>query len=222
MDVDCFDHSLVQRAQVGECGAFNVLVRKYRHRIMKITLRYTRNNADAEDAVQETFIKAFRALHRFRGEAAFSSWLYRIAVNSAKTALALRARHSNVFVSNCDEKDDPALALSELATPEALALTEEICAAMNAAIDALSDEQRTVVVLREFHGLSYSQVAHEMSCPIGTVRSRVSRAREAIDQRLRCFFDDGSARARQRRAIRPRGNTQVTWPMREERIELVG
>jgi RNA polymerase sigma-70 factor (ECF subfamily) len=174
MDVDCFDHSLVQRAQVGECGAFNVLVRKYRHRIMKITLRYTRNNADAEDAVQETFIKAFRALHRFRGEAAFSSWLYRIAVNSAKTALALRARHSNVFVSNCDEKDDPALALSELATPEALALTEEICAAMNAAIDALSDEQRTVVVLREFHGLSYSQVAHEMSCPIGTVRSRVS------------------------------------------------
>ncbi len=195
MDVDSFDHSFVKRAQAGECEAFNVLFRKYRHRIMKISLRYTRNNADAEDAVQETFIKAFRALHCFRGEAAFSSWLYRIAVNSAKTALAIRARHSNVFVSNCDEKEHPALGLSELATPEALALTEEICAAMNAAIDALSDEQRTVVVLREFHGLSYSQVAHEMSCPIGTVRSRVSRAREAIDQRLRCFFDDGLGRS---------------------------
>jgi RNA polymerase sigma-70 factor (ECF subfamily) len=199
MSVDCCDRTLVLRAQSGERPAFNALVRKYRHRVMKLSMRYIRNRADAEDAVQETFMKAYWGLQHFRGDSAFYSWLHRIAVNSAKTALSLRARHSSVFASankNADERNDASAALREMDTPEELALTDEICGAVNAAIEALADEQRTAIVLREFEGLTYSQVASAMSCPVGTVRSRVFRAREAIDDQLRHVFDDGLGRAR--------------------------
>src|ERR1700733_6705039 len=176
MNVECCDRSLVQRAQSGERGAFNVLVRKYRHRIMNLSMRYTRNRADAEDAVQETFIKAYWGLQHFRGDAAFSSWLHRIAVNSAKSVLLLRARDASVFRSdtgNNDETYETSVTPKELDTPEELALTDEIRDAVTAAIESLGEEQRNAIVLREIHGLSYSQVASTMSCPVGTVRSRV-------------------------------------------------
>ncbi len=140
---------------------------------MKLSMRYTRNRADA----------------------AFYSWLYRIAVNSAKTILSLRARDASVFRSDAPH-DDELIALKELDTPEELALTDEICNPVNAAIEALSEEQRTAIVLRKFQGLSYSQVASAMSCPVGTVRSRVFRAREAMDNQLRHVFEDGLGRAK--------------------------
>jgi RNA polymerase sigma-70 factor, ECF subfamily len=197
MKLEYCDRSLVRDAQSGERSAFNVLVCKYRHRVMKLSMRYTRNRADAEDAVQETFIKAYWGLRHFRGEAAFSSWLHRIAVNSAKTVLSLRARDAGVFRSdtrNNDEMNETSLTLQELDTPEELALTDEICDAVNAAIESLDEEQRNAIVLREIQGLSYSQVASTMSCPVGTVRSRVFRAREAIDNQLRHVFDDGLGR----------------------------
>lgn len=193
------DRSLVLRAQSGERSAFNALVRRYRHRVMKLSMRYTRNRADAEDAVQNTFLKAYWGLQHFRGDAAFYSWLYRIAVNSAKTVLSLRARDASVFRSDArhdDELNETSVALMELDTPEELALTDEICNSVNAAIEALCEDQRTAIVLREFQGLSYSQVASAMSCPVGTVRSRVFRAREAIDKQLRHVFDDGIGRAK--------------------------
>lgn len=217
--VEPCDRTLVLRAQSGERSAFNALVCKYRHRVLKLSMRYTRNRADAEDAVQETFLKAYWGLQHFRGEAAFYSWLYRIAVNSAKTVLSLRARNAKGLsydTRNCDgdsdERSEPSTAL-ELDTPEELVLTEEICNAVNAAIEALCEEQRTAIVLREFQGLSYSQVASSMSCPIGTVRSRVFRAREAIDQQLRQVFGEGLAGARPR-GISPRDEfAQPTAPL---------
>jgi RNA polymerase sigma-70 factor (ECF subfamily) len=192
MNVDCCDRTLVMRAQSGEQRAFDVLVCKYRPRVMKLTMRYMRNRDDAEDAVQETFMKAYWGLRRFRGDSAFYSWLHCIAINSAKTALSLRARHSSVFYTAriAGELSDSGIVLKEMDTPEQLALTDEICGAVDAAIDALGDEQRVAIELREFEGFTYSQVASAMSCPVGTVRSRVFRAREAIDNRLRYVFDD--------------------------------
>jgi RNA polymerase sigma-70 factor (ECF subfamily) len=187
MDVKSRDRVLVARAQSGERGAFNDLVRKYRHRVLKLSMRYTRNRADAEDAVQNTFIKAYCGLQDFRGDSAFYSWLHRIAVNSAKTAISLRARDASIFKFNTrsdDALNDTSVALKELDTPEELALTAEICEAVNGAINELCEEQRTAIVLRELEGFSYSDVASAMSCPVGTVRSRVFRAREAISTQL--------------------------------------
>jgi RNA polymerase sigma-70 factor, ECF subfamily len=199
MDAKSIDRTLVLRAQSGEDSAFNALVSKYRQRVMKLSMRYTRNRADAEDAVQNTFIRAYRGLRNFRGDSAFYTWLHCIAVNSAKTVLSRSARNGGVFVSNhwdADDTNDTFAGLIDLDTPEELALTDEICCAVNASIEALCEEQRTAIVLREFQGLSYSQMAHAMSCPVGTVRSRVFRAREAIDNQLRHVFDDGLGRAK--------------------------
>ncbi len=204
-EVKSCDRILVLRAQSGERSAFNALVRRYRHRVMKLSMRYTRNRADAEDAVQNTFLKAYWGLQHFRGDAAFYSWLYRIAVNSAKTVQSLRARDASVFRSatrHDDELNETSVPLKELDTPEELALTDEICDSVNAAIEALCEEQRTAIVLREFHGLSYAQVASAMSCPVGTVRSRVFRAREAIDNQLRRVFEDGIGRSRRNLSLR--------------------
>jgi RNA polymerase sigma-70 factor, ECF subfamily len=198
---------LVLRAQSGEHDAFNALVLKYRHRVMKLSMRYTRNRADAEDAVQNTFIKAYWGLQNFRGESAFYSWLHRIAINSAKSVLSLRARDASVFLStsrNADDTNETSMALRDLDTPEELALTDEICSAVNASIEALCEEQRTAIILRELEGLRYSQVASAMSCPIGTVRSRVFRAREGIDNQLRHVFEDGLGRAKNNVSSRSR------------------
>jgi RNA polymerase sigma-70 factor (ECF subfamily) len=170
---------------------------------MKLSMRYTRNRADAEDAVQNAFLKAYWGLQQFRGDAAFYSWLHRIAVNSAKTVLSLRARDARVFRSATrydDYAHETPVAPTDLDTPEELAVTDQIRDSVNAAIAALSEEQRTAIVLREFQGLSYSQVASAMSCPVGTVRSRVFRAREAIHRQLRQVFDGGLGRARQNKS----------------------
>jgi RNA polymerase sigma-70 factor (ECF subfamily) len=187
---DSFDEKLVRQAQAGDYRAFNALDCKYRARIMQLTLRYARNEADAEDLVQDTFLRAYRALLTFRGDASFYSWLHRIAINAAKTAFHVHARDAHVvsMEGTCSEQ------FEELATPESLAVTDEILAAIGAAIDGLCEDQRRAIVLREIDGLSYQQVAGEMSCPVGTVRSRVFRAREAIHLRVRDSFDGGLGR----------------------------
>ncbi len=208
MNAESTDRVLVRRVQSGERGAFNQLVRKYRARVLKVVMRYTRNRADAEDAVQETFLKAYWGLRHFRGDSAFYSWLHRIAVNSAKTVLSVRARHAGWVTPAAEAGDDleeRSAAACDLDTPEELVLTEEISLLVHGAIDALCEEQRTAIVLREFQGLSYAQVARVMGCPVGTVRSRVFRAREAIDESLREVFDDGLGRARRRLALRDEG-----------------
>ncbi|HTV95896.1 MAG TPA: sigma-70 family RNA polymerase sigma factor [Steroidobacteraceae bacterium] len=191
MNVDCSDRSLVLRAQSGERGAFNALVRKYRRRVMQLSMRYTRDRDDAEDAVQDAFLDAYGGLRHFRGEASFYSWLHRIVVNSAKTVLSLRAREARLFRSGTGDDDDAdeKWQCTDLDTPEELALTEEIRDAISSAMQGLCEEQRTAIALRELQGMSYSQVASAMSCPIGTVRSRVFRARAAIDGQLRRAFD---------------------------------
>ena len=197
MNIQSCDRLLVQRAQSGEHRAFNLLLDKYRQRLMKLSMRYTRNHEDAEDAVQETFLRVYRGLKYFRGEAAFYSWLHRIAINSAKTVLSFRSRYSGVWAS--DMANGNAMCEAAVArwdTPEKFALTEEIGRAINAAVERLCEGQRTAILLREIEGLSYAQIASSMSCPVGTVRSRVFRAREAIDEFLRPVFDDGLSRAR--------------------------
>jgi RNA polymerase sigma-70 factor (ECF subfamily) len=163
---------------------------------MQLAMRHTRNPQDAEDIVQNTFLKAFRALRQFRGDSAFYSWLHRIAINATKSALMARRRDLSVMAPTIESSElDEGLGMpKDWDTPEELALTDEICHVVNAAIEELCEEQRGAIVLRELEGLSYAEVALSMSCPIGTVRSRVFRAREAIDIQLRRVFDNGLSR----------------------------
>jgi RNA polymerase sigma-70 factor, ECF subfamily len=192
MDVENTDTYLVLRAQAGDHVAFGILVGKYQLRVMQLSMRYTRNRADAEDAVQETFIKAYGGLRNFRGEASFYSWLHRIAINSAKT---VRDRWSSRCIGTHDiQMGAPPEKLRDLDTPQELALTEELGSALSVALDSLPDEQRTAIELRELEGWSYSRIAASMSCPVGTVRSRIFRARDAINSYLRSAFDDRSLR----------------------------
>ena len=198
MSAEESDLSLVQRAQRGETGAFDALVRRYQHKVVKLVMRYVRNPTEAEDIAQDAFIKAYRALPRFRGDSAFYTWLYRIAINTAKNSLASRARNPvQLDVGGGGDDDDrPGLEerMIDAATPEALALTEEIRDTVTAAIDQLPDDLRTAIMLRELEGLSYEEIAKTMDCPVGTVRSRIFRAREAVDGRLREIFDGGLGR----------------------------
>jgi len=200
VNAEASDLSLVQRAQKGEAGAFDALVRRYQHKVVKLVMRYVRNQTEAEDIAQEAFIKAYRALPRFRGDSAFYTWLYRIAINTAKNALAARARNPVQFDldrGNGDDGDAPGDLqdrMTDTATPEALALTEEIRATVTAAIEQLPEDLRTAIMLRELEGLSYEEIATAMDCPVGTVRSRIFRAREAVDARLREIFDGGLGR----------------------------
>jgi RNA polymerase sigma-70 factor (ECF subfamily) len=198
MSTEESDLSLVQRAQRGESGAFDALVRRYQHKVVKLVMRYVRNPTEAEDIAQDAFIKAYRALPRFRGDSAFYTWLYRIAINTAKNSLASRSRNPVRLDADGGGDDDDRPGLEErmidAATPEALALTEEIRATVTAAIDQLPDDLRTAIMLRELEGLSYEEIAKTMDCPVGTVRSRIFRAREAVDERLRDIFDGGLGR----------------------------
>jgi RNA polymerase sigma-70 factor (ECF subfamily) len=197
MSAEESDLSLVQRAQRGESGAFDALVRRYQHTVVNLVMRYVRNPTEAEDIAQDAFIKAYRALSRFRGDSAFYTWLYRIAINTAKNSLAARARNPVQLDSNgSGDEDRPGLEerMIDTATPEALALTEEIRATVSAAIDRLPEDLRTAIMLRELEGLSYEEIAKTMDCPVGTVRSRIFRAREAVDERLREIFDGGLGR----------------------------
>jgi RNA polymerase sigma-70 factor, ECF subfamily len=185
------DRALVERAQRGEPHAFEMLVVKYQRRIERLVSRMLRDPMAIEDVAQETFIRAWRALPQFRGESAFYTWLYRIAINTAKKALADRKRDPVVAEStlvSTEDGEEPSRLENELSdgeTPDAVLASKEIAAAVNAAIDALSEDLRQAVVLREIEGLSYEEIAAVMNCPIGTVRSRIFRAREAIAGRLR-------------------------------------
>jgi RNA polymerase sigma-70 factor (ECF subfamily) len=198
MGPDASDLSLVRRVQRGERSAYDLLVLKYQHKVVKLVMRYLRDPADAEDVAQEAFIKAYRALPQFRGDSAFYTWLYRIAINTAKNALAARERQPVSYEFDTQQGEDGPDEISRLKdpeTPEGLALTEEIRETVNAAIVALPEDLRTAIVLRELEGLSYEEIAVSMDCPVGTVRSRIFRAREAIDRRLREVFDGGLGRA---------------------------
>jgi RNA polymerase sigma-70 factor, ECF subfamily len=185
------DALLVERAKRGEVGGFEMLVVKYQRRIERLIGRMVRDVDLVPDIAQETFIRAWRALPQFRGESAFYTWLYRIAVNTAKKALVDKKRDPVMLESaliSTDEGEEPSRAQNELShgeTPEAMLASKEIAATVNAAIDALSEELRQAIVLREIEGLSYEEIADVMNCPIGTVRSRIFRAREAIANRLR-------------------------------------
>jgi RNA polymerase sigma-70 factor, ECF subfamily len=197
MSADVSDLSLVRRVQRGDKGAFDALVLKYQHKLVKLVMRYVRNPAEAEDIAQEAFIKAYRALPQFRGDSAFYTWLYRIAINTAKNALAARERNPVSYeldLHSNDESSDMVSRLKDPETPEGLALTEEIRDTVNRAIGELPEDLRTAIVLRELEGLSYEEIAESMDCPVGTVRSRIFRAREAIDRRLKEVFDGGLGR----------------------------
>jgi RNA polymerase sigma-70 factor (ECF subfamily) len=185
------DAALVDRAKAGDVKAFEMLVVKYQRRIERLIGRMVRDVDLVPDIAQETFIRAYRAIPQFRGDSAFYTWLYRIAVNSAKKALMELKRDPTVTESALaarDDEDETSRVESELSdgeTPEAVLASKQIAAAVNSAMQTLSEELRQAITLREIEGLSYEEIAELMNCPIGTVRSRIFRAREAIAQRLR-------------------------------------
>jgi RNA polymerase sigma-70 factor (ECF subfamily) len=198
MTADVSDLSLVRRVQHGDKTAFDLLVHKYQHKVVKLVMRYVRNPAEAEDVAQDAFIKAYRALPQFRGDSAFYTWLYRIAINTAKNVVAARNRSPieyDLDDGGPENSNEMQGRLKDTATPEALAMTEEIRATVNAAIEALPEDLRTAIILRELEGLSYEEIAASMECPVGTVRSRIFRAREAIDNRLKEVFEGGLGRS---------------------------
>ena len=190
------DALLVERAVRGDSKAFEMLVVKYRRRIERLIGRMVRDTDLVQDIAQEAFVRAYRALPQFRGESAFYTWLYRIAVNTAKKALADLARDPLVSESSLQsaggDEEEPSRIdheLTDATTPDAVLASKEIARTVNAAIEALSEDLRQAITLREIEGLSYEEIAELMNCPIGTVRSRIFRAREAIAQRLRPLLD---------------------------------
>ncbi|MBV1776082.1 RNA polymerase sigma factor RpoE [Burkholderiaceae bacterium DAT-1] len=186
------DHELVLRAQSGDKRAFELLVGKYHRKIARLLSRMIRDQNEIEDVTQEAFIKAYRALPSFRGESAFYTWLYRIAINTAKNYLSTLGRRPSLATEYEDE-DGESLDMTEQVpdyhTPETEMMNQQIVGAVNAAVEALPDDLRTAITLREMDGLSYEEISAVMDCPIGTVRSRIFRAREAIATRLRPLID---------------------------------
>lgn len=180
------DQQLVARVQRGDKAAFDVLVLKYQHKISAIVSRFVSDRDEVNDVVQEAFIKAYRALGNFRGDSQFYTWLYRIAVNTAKNYLVSRSRRPPGSDIDVDEAEQFSSTdkLSDVDTPENLVYRDELERAVNGAIKKLPEDLRTAVTLREFEGLSYDEIAAIMDCPVGTVRSRIFRAREAIDQEI--------------------------------------
>ncbi len=188
---DDTDQELVRRVQAGDQTAFNLLVLKYQHRVLKLVGRFVNDAAEAEDVAQEAFLKAYRALASFRGDSAFYTWLYRIAINTAKNALVSQRRRPVDFDLDLQDPDqyDRQARLRESDTPEGVLLTEEIRSVVEEAMEQLPEDLRTAIVLRELEGLSYEEIAEAMDCPVGTVRSRIFRAREAIDKKLRPLLE---------------------------------
>jgi len=186
------DLELVRRVQAGQKNAFDLLVRKYQHKVFAIISRYVHNHAEAQDVAQDTFLRAYRALANFRGDSAFYTWLYRIGINTAKNYLVAQGRRaptSTEFDSEEAETFDDGEQLRDINTPENLLLSKQIGETVNAAMDALPEELRTAIMLRELEGLSYEEIAKIMDCPIGTIRSRIFRAREAVATKLRPLLD---------------------------------
>ena len=188
------DQALVVRVQQGDKKAFDLLVLKYQIRLSKLVSRFLRNQSDVPDVVQEAFIKAYRALPNFRGESAFYTWLYRIAINTAKNHLVAQSRKSPANSIDVQDAEDYGASewLKEYASPEREALASELEATIHQAMGDLPSDLREAVTLREIEGLSYEDIAAVMDCPIGTVRSRIFRAREAIDSKLKPILDDDS------------------------------
>lgn len=181
------DQVLVERVQRGDKKAFDILVSKYQHKLVKLISRYIHDHSEALDVAQDTFIKAYRALPNFRGESAFYTWLYRIAINTAKNHLVAQGRRppdADIEIEDAEQFAGES-ELKEYATPERLLLKDEIEKTLFEAIEQLPEDLRTAITLRELEGLSYEEIAEAMACPIGTVRSRIFRAREAIHNRLK-------------------------------------
>lgn len=179
------DQALVERVQSGDQQSFNLLVIRYQHKVAKIASRYI-PSSDVPDVVQESFIKAYRALKLFRGESAFYTWLYRIVINTAKNHLIAQGRHPSANDVDADDikNDENITALKEISNPESLLLSEELRQAIFNALELLPEDLRVTITLRELEGLSYEEIANIMNCPVGTVRSRIFRARDAIDNKI--------------------------------------
>jgi RNA polymerase sigma-70 factor (ECF subfamily) len=187
------DRQLVERAQRGDKQAFSLLVEKYQRKLARLLSRFIRDPAEVEDVTQEAFIKAYRALPAFRGDSAFYTWLYRIGINTAKNylmALGRRAPTSTEIEAEEAEGFEEGEQLRDINTPESLLLSNEIAETVNATIEKLPEELRRAIQMREIEGMSYEDIAQAMDCPIGTVRSRIFRAREAIAERLKPLLDN--------------------------------
>lgn len=186
------DHQLVERVQRGDKRAFDLLVRKYQHKIVSVITRYVSDWSEAQDVAQDAFLRAYRAIQAFRGDSAFYTWMYRIAINTAKNHLVSQGRRPPTDDIAIDDAviGDGAMRLKETATPERELMRQEIEQTVFATVEALPEELRAAITLREVDGLSYEEIAEAMNCPIGTVRSRIFRAREAIDTRLRPLLSD--------------------------------
>ncbi len=185
------DQALVERVQQGDKRAFDVLVLKYQNKIIQLAYRYVHDHDEAMDVAQEAFIKAYKSLGNFRGESAFFTWIYRIAINTAKNHLVASGRRpprSDLDAQDAEQYEG-ASGLREYDTPEHVLLRDEIKETIASAINDLPDDLRTAITLRELEGLSYEEIAQAMECPIGTVRSRIFRARDAIDAKLRPLLD---------------------------------
>lgn len=186
------DLLLVERVQSGDREAFGLLVSKYQRKLLRLVMRLVRDPAEAEDVTQEAFIKAYRALPNFRGDSAFYTWLYRIGVNTAKNWLVAHSRRMPVMSEIVDDESEgieDGVLLRDDETPDRVLMSRQIGETVNAAMDALPEDLRTAISLREIDGLSYEEIAQVMDCPIGTVRSRIFRARDAIATRLRPLLD---------------------------------
>ncbi|MEL4255048.1 RNA polymerase sigma factor RpoE [Shewanella xiamenensis] len=185
------DQQLVERVQRGDKNAFNLLVLKYQSKVISLISRYVRNQADVADVAQEAFIKAYRALPNFRGESAFYTWLYRIAVNTAKNYLVSQGRRAPANDVDAEDAEhyEGSDALKEFASPERLMLSDEIKKVVFETLETLPEELRMAISLRELDGMSYEDIAIIMDCPVGTVRSRIFRAREAIDKKLQPLLE---------------------------------
>ena len=191
------DQALVERAQAGDQRAFEQLVSKYQRKLGRLLSRFIRDQAEVEDVSQEAFIKAYRALPNFRGDSAFYTWLYRIGINTAKNYLVSQGRRaptSTNYEAEEAESYEDASQLRDINTPESLLLSKQIGETVNAAMDALPEELRTAIMLREIEGMSYDEIAGVMDCPIGTVRSRIFRARDAVAVRLQPLLDSSPDR----------------------------
>lgn len=191
------DRLLVERAKQGDKSSFGILVSKYQRKLFRLILRLVHNQTEAEDVVQETFIKAYRALHQFRGDAAFYTWLYRIGINTARNFLDNQGRKVPTATDMTAEQVESfgvGENLRDINTPESVLASKQIAQTVHLAIDELPDDLRSALLLREVEGLSYDEIAMAMACPVGTVRSRIFRAREAVAGRLRPLLDTDMAR----------------------------
>jgi RNA polymerase sigma-70 factor (ECF subfamily) len=186
------DQRLVERVQGGDKRAFDVLVLKYQHKIVKLVMRYVRDQSEALDVTQEAFIKAYRAIPKFRGDSAFYTWLYRIAINSAKNHIVAKQRRPMEYDLDLQESGgyEAHAQLRDNDSPERIAQREELRESLQTAIDTLPEELRVAIILREIDGMSYEEIAGAMDCPVGTVRSRIFRARDALDKAIRTYVGE--------------------------------